>query len=250
MALPKVICLFDVDGTLTHPRQKIETECMDYLIKLKNRVPLALVGGSDIGKVLEQMDLDLEEACQVFEYVFAENGLFACKKNKVFHSQTIQEVIGEKKLQEFINYCLMYMSKIELPVKRGNFVEFRKGMLNISPIGRSCTYEERREFVSYDEKHKIRENFLNDLRKRFPVDKYGLHMCIGGQISIDVFPVGWDKRFCLQYLVDDGFSEIHFFGDRTLPGGNDHELYEDHRTIGHRVTSPDDTIAQLKALFK
>ncbi|KHJ48181.1 eukaryotic phosphomannomutase [Trichuris suis] len=226
---------------------------MDYLIKLKNRVPLALVGGSDIGKVLEQMDLDLEEACQVFEYVFAENGLFACKKNK-----TIQEVIGEKKLQEFINYCLMYMSKIELPVKRGNFVEFRKGMLNISPIGRSCTYEERKEFVAYDEKHKIRENFLNDLRRRFPVDQYGLHMSIGpirgifigGQISIDVFPVGWDKRFCLQYLVDDGYSEIHFFGDRTLPGGNDHELYEDHRTIGHRVTSPDDTIAQLKVLFK
>ena len=37
----------------------------------------------------------------------------------------------------------------------------------------------------------------------------------GGQISIDVFPEGWDKRFCLQYLTE--FKEIHFFGDKTTP---------------------------------
>lgn len=71
----------------------------------------------------------------------------------------------------------------------------------------------------------------------------------GGQISIDVFPKGWDKTFALRFVGSDGFKEIHFFGDKTAPGGNDHEIYEDSRTIGHTVTSPQDTIAQLKALF-
>ncbi len=47
----------------------------------------------------------------------------------------------------------------------------------------------------------------------------------------------------------DGFKEIHFFGDKTSPGGNDHEIYEDSRTIGHTVSSPEDTIAQLKELI-
>lgn len=32
-------------------------------------------------------------------------------------------------------------------------------------------------------------------------------------------------------------------------GGNDYEIYEDVRTIGHRVTSPEDTRRQLEALF-
>lgn len=44
--------------------------------------------------------------------------------------------MGEEKLQTFINFVLGYLSKIILPIKRGTFVEFRSGMLNISPIGK------------------------------------------------------------------------------------------------------------------
>lgn len=33
---------------------------------------------------------------------------------------------------------------------RGTFVEFRNGMLNVSPIGRSCTQGERIEFYELD----------------------------------------------------------------------------------------------------
>ena len=35
-------------------------------------------------------------------------------------------------------------------MKRGTFVEFRKGMLNVSPIGRNCSQEERDEFERFD----------------------------------------------------------------------------------------------------
>jgi hypothetical protein len=38
---------------------------------------------------------------------------------------------------------------------------------------------------------------------------------VGGQISFDAFPVGWDKTFCLRYVVPDNYDEIHFFGDKT-----------------------------------
>lgn len=34
---------------------------------------------------------------------------------------------------------------------RGTFIEFRNGMLNVSPIGRSCTQEERKEFYELDQ---------------------------------------------------------------------------------------------------
>ena len=51
-------------------------------------------------------------------------------------------------------------------------------------------------------------------------------------------------------MEGEGFKEIHFFGDRTGEGGNDQHIYEDPRTIGHAVNSPDDTVEQLKTLFK
>lgn len=39
---------------------------------------------------------------------------------------------------------------LKIPVKRGTFIEFRKGMLNVSPIGRNCSQAERDEFERYD----------------------------------------------------------------------------------------------------
>lgn len=75
--------------------------------------------------------------------------------------------------------------------------------------------------------------------------EYNLTYSIGGQISFDVFPQGWDKTFCLQFVADH-FDEIHFFGDKTQKGGNDHEIFTSPRTIGHTVTSPEDTRMQVK----
>lgn len=51
------------------------------------------------------------------------------------------------------------------------------------------------------------------LRKQF--SDYNLKFSIGGQISFDVFPVGWDKTYCLKHVQDVGYKEIHFFGDKT-----------------------------------
>lgn len=53
---------------------------------------------------------------------------------------------------------------------------------------------------------------VETLRKEF--GDLGLTYSIGGQISFDVFPIGWDKTYCLQF-VEGEFDEIHFFGDKT-----------------------------------
>lgn len=70
---------------------------------------------------------------------------------------------------------------------------------------------------------------------------------IGGQISADVFPKGWDKTYCLQFL--NSFDEIHFFGDKTEKGGNDYEIFNDPRVIGHKVNNFNDTIDILTKKF-
>jgi phosphomannomutase len=55
--------------------------------------------------------------------------------------------------------------------------------------------------------------FVKTLQEKFA--DYGLTYSIGGQISFDVFPTGWDKTYALGHVQDEGFEEIHFFGDKT-----------------------------------
>lgn len=237
-----VLVLFDVDGTLTQARRPVEAEMSQTLEQLKKVATVGLVSGSDLVKVAEQMGDDVVDK---FDYVFPENGLVAYKNGSLVGKESIASYMGEEKLQRFINFCLSYMSKIELPVKRGNFVEFRNGLINVAPPGRSVTAEQRAEFSAFDKEHGIRLKFRQALMDEFP--DMGLHFAIGGQISIDAFPDGWDKRFCLKHV--EGFKEIHFYGDKTEPGGNDYQLYADPRTIGHAVTCPQDTVKQLKDTF-
>ncbi|KRT80117.1 hydrolase [Oryctes borbonicus] len=247
MSRRKILCLFDMDGTLTKPRQAIDPKFDAFLTEvLKPICSLGVVGGSDFKKISEQMNGD--DVIHRFDFVFPENGLIQYKYGEEIGSQSIEQYIGEEKLQRFINFCLNYLSNITLPKKRGTFVEFRSGMLNISPIGRSCSQKDRDAFEQYDKIHNIRRNMIEVLKNEFTdVD---LTYSIGGQISFDVYPSGWDKTYCLRHLEQEGFEEIHFFGDKTDPGGNDHEIYNDSRVIGHKVTNPEDTRRILQELFK
>ena len=35
------------------------------------------------------------------------------------------EWLGEEKYKELVNFCLRYVADLEIPIKRGTFVEFR-----------------------------------------------------------------------------------------------------------------------------
>lgn len=239
---PGLIALFDVDGTLTAPRKEVTPEMLEFMSNLRKVVTVGVVGGSDLVKISEQLG---KTVITDYDYVFSENGLVAHQDGKLIGTQSLKSYLGDGQLKEFINFALHYIADLDIPIKRGTFIEFRSGMLNVSPIGRNCSQEERDEFEKYDKIHNIRPKMVSILREKFA--HLNLTFSIGGQISFDVFPQGWDKTYCLKYLND--FQEIHFFGDKTYKGGNDHEIYESERTVGHTVTSPEDTMEKCKALF-
>lgn len=230
------IFLFDVDGTLTKPRVQIEPVMHDFLKDLRKKVTVGLVGGSDLAKIKEQMNG--EETFNNFDYVFAENGLVAYKGEELIGKTSVVDFMGEEKCQRLINHALKLMADITIPVKRGTFVEFRNGMLNFCPVGRSCSREERNQFSEYDQKNHVRKAMVEDLQTNFGKD--GWEFVIGGQISMDVFPDGWDKRYCLRYVEKD-YKTILFFGDKTHKGGNDYELFADSRTQGYATDDPETT---------
>lgn len=59
----------------------------------------------------------------------------------------------------------------------------------------------------------MRAQFIDALKAAFP--SYPLIYAVGGQISFDIFPPGWDKTYCLQHVEMENWDEIHFFGDKT-----------------------------------
>jgi len=241
----KTLILFDVDGTLTPSRLQIKNDMRDTLQKLREKgFTLGIVGGSDLPKQEEQLG-GKDYIFSIFDYVFSENGLDAYYQGERFHQQKMINFMGEDFFQDFINDCLKILSKITIPKKRGTFLETRTGMVNVCPIGRSCSQEEREEFFEFDKEHKIRELICSKINEKW---ENNLKTSIGGQISIDVFPHGWDKTYCLQF-VENKFDKIYFFGDKTAEGGNDFEIFNDERTVGNTVTSPEDTIEQLTLLF-
>lgn len=89
-------------------------------------------------------------AVDAYDYVFSENGLVAHQGGKLLAEASLKTHLGEAKLQRLINFILHYIADLDIPIKRGTFIEFRKGMLNVSPIGRNCSQEERDEFERFD----------------------------------------------------------------------------------------------------
>lgn len=240
----KTLVLFDVDGTLTPARQKVSETMNSFLEKLKEKVDVGIVGGSDLKKQKEQMG---ENIINEVKYSFSENGLVAYKDGKLIGTTYLKDYLGEVNLKRIINFCLNYISKLDIPIKRGTFIEYRSGMLNISPIGRNCSNEERNEFEKYDLENNIRKDFVKVLKEEFK--DLNLTFSVGGQISFDLFPKGWDKTYCLKYLENENYENIYFFGDKTYEGGNDYEIFIDKRVIGNNVKNPENTINLCRNLF-
>jgi len=241
---PRKLALFDVDGTLSEARKKSTPETNLFLQELRSKVYIGVVGGSDLVKQKEQLG---DNIINETDYSFSENGLVAYKNGELIGKQSIASFLGEDNVKAIVNFALRYIADLDIPIKRGTFIEFRAGMLNISPIGRNCNQKERDEYEQYDLANSIRRTMIDKMSATFA--HLNLTYSIGGQISFDVFPKGWDKTYCLNFIEESEYDEIHFFGDKTFEGGNDWEIFCHPRVIGHTTTGPAHTIEQCRALF-
>lgn len=143
----RIIALFDVDGTITEPRAEATEEVKNFLQELRKKVVVGIVGGSDLVKQQEQVGANVVNEV---DYSFSENGLLAYKDGVVIGKQSISSYLGEANIKELVNFCLRYIADLDIPIKRGTFIEFRNGMLNVSPIGRNCNREERNAYEVFD----------------------------------------------------------------------------------------------------
>jgi phosphomannomutase len=150
-----------------------------FLAELRTKVVTGIVGGSDLVKQQEQIGTN---AVNDVDYNFSENGLVAYKDGELVGKASFKDHVGEANLKRLLNFILHYIADLDIPVKRGTFIEFRNGMLNVSPIGRNCSREERNDFEKFDlaSTPPVRATMVDVLRKEFA--DMDLTYSIGGQV--------------------------------------------------------------------
>ena len=218
------IYLFDVDGTLTHAKQKIDpTFAKDFKAWMVGKEVYIVSGGSFV-RIINQLGLDITERC---------SGIFACMGN-VFYQKI--DSINETGYSEwetvyenrFVPPKGLYrdldslVKTSEYHTKTGLHYEERVGMINFSVVGRNATIEQRHEYSEYDQVEKEREEIVSLLKSRYAT----LDFAIGGAVSIDIFNTGNDKSQIIDKYFNEAVehNEIVFYGDRIAYPGNDYPL--------------------------
>lgn len=134
---------------------------------IRQKVAIGYVGGSDLAKQQEQLGTASIPVTSLFDFCFAENGLTAFKLGVPLASNSFIKQLGEDRYKELVKFLLHYIADLDIPIKRGTFIEYRNGMINVSPIGRNASVQERNDYNKYDDEHKIREKLVAILREKF-----------------------------------------------------------------------------------
>lgn len=202
--------IFDVDGTLTPSRQKINPDFKNWFTEFCRENEVYLVTGSDYAKTQEQLG-DYLLRWPIFVYNCSGSDVWA-KGERIRTSNWT----APKELYDLLNG---WLDASKFPARMGQHIEERPGMINFSVVGRGATLGERKLYVDWDTANRERETIAYQINTTFE----NITATVGGETGIDIHPTGADKS---QILADFNLKEdkIYFFGDKTMPGGNDYPL--------------------------
>lgn len=245
------IYLFDVDGTLTVAKQKMDPKFQKQFLKWMNDKEVYIVSGGTFERILNQVGTDVLNKT---------SGVFACMGNIFLQKR---DIVNEPDYSEWV---IMYenkfvypknlvrrlesiVAKSDYPVKTGNHYEERVGMINYSIVGRNANQEQRKQYEEWDAENQERKQIVEKLREKFDT----LDFVIGGAVSMDIFNKGNDKSQIIDKYFSDALehNKIHFVGDRIPAPGNDHTLAEKLRShpngLAYEVETWEDTAKLLKS---
>ena len=230
--------LFDVDGTLTPSRKKIDKEFSKFFSNFCKHNQVYLITGSDRDKTVDQIGKTLFNKCK---------RVYNCSGNSVW--EKTKNVYTSEWSCPFVlsTYLELELNASKFPLRTGKHVETRPGCINFSVIGRNATFPERDQYVAWDQKTEERDKLAQSIRRLFP----DLSVTVGGETGLDIAPKGHDKSQILQDF--ETHDTITFFGDKTFVGGNDysiaHAIITNERGTVHQVSDYNETWEILKSKY-
>lgn len=201
--------VFDVDGTLTPSRGRIDESFRLWFSDFCIRNDVYLVTGSNYEKTQEQLG-DYLLRWPIFVY--------NCSGSDVWAKGERVRTSNWDPPSDLIETLTHLLDMSGFNTKTGNHIEHRPGSINFSVVGRNATTNDRLSYIEWDRTTNEREIISKKLNAMYPF----LHTSIGGETGLDIYPIGKDKS---QILKDfDSNDVIYFFGDRMDELGNDYPL--------------------------
>ena len=204
--------LFDIDGTLTDSRQKIDSEFETYMIDFCVSNKVAFVTGSDKNKTIEQIGQRLFSSADYS---------FNCAGNEVWKNGNLIHKSEWEPSEELLLYLQHFISTSKFHTHTGKHIEVRNGMVNFSIIGRNCTADQRKEYVQWDKSTSERERLQTKISAHFD----DLDVFIGGETGLDIYPKGKNKEQVIDFLkAHEPGEKYYYFGDQIFKNGNDYNI--------------------------
>ena len=255
----KPIVLFDMDGTLTLPREKADDAIIRALLDLSLHADIGVLTGSDMEYVTQQLpqisnladmssgNIDILPCNGTKRYVFIKGRGFEQRS-----TVSMLGTLGRETYNKILGKCCEWQVAImrdypDLPYT-GTFIQYRGSLLNWCPIGRSAGAQERKAWVDKDTEVMVRESYQAKLAKYISELHANVTVALGGSTSFDIYPTGWDKTYGLTYYHG---REAYFVGDKCQPGGNDWHIYEKLKPAGmsYETTCPEKTIEIIQDII-
>jgi len=206
------IYIFDIDGTLTPSRQRMTEEFAKFFDEWSAKNKYYLVTGSDLNKTEEQLPI---------AYLDRTEAIFPCCGNEMWKDNKQVYRKEFKPPQNLLTYLGEQLRFSDYPVRAGNHIEDRGTLLNFSIVGRNCSLVQRKDYNEYDIQMSERKTIAKYIRNTWK----DIDAVIGGQISIDIYPIGNDKSQILKHIWNKD-NEYIFIGDGIDNKGNDYPLAE------------------------
>ncbi len=244
----KKLIAFDVDGTISLSRSKIDNEMKILLQDLIEVKQVAIITGgafTDIEKqVLSEIGLDNKRNKNLT--LLPTNGgalyIFKNKWQQIFiHKLTNQE---KEKIIQAIKETTGSENCFNDKNSFGQKIQDRESEITYSALGENAPLELKKDWDPNGNKKKVLQLKLAEKLPEFEVK-------IGGTTSIDITPLGMDKAYALKKLMEYfklKKEDILFVGDSIYKGGNDYPAYEIGIDTVH-VLNPKETKEVIKSLF-
>jgi phosphomannomutase len=227
--------IFDVDGTLTVSRMKIDKEFGNWFEHFATHNACYIVTGSDREKTLEQVGSTIYNLC-IRVYNCSGNDVYEQGKNLYAAEWTMPEDV-KADLQVFLDESKFY-------AKTGLHFDTRPGLVNFSILGRRNTLEERAMYIQWDEHKQERVKIAEAMRAKYP----DILFEVAGDTGLDITLPSSDKSQVLKDF-EGSYENTVFFGDKIIPGGNDYSVAVKLKELGgeyYKVDSWEETWKILK----
>ena len=207
--MKKLIC-FDLDGTLTQHRSKLEEENKNLLDELGKKYKLLMVGAGNAPRIYAQMN----------EYPIDIVGNYGMQESKILNGKftIVREDVTKPDKEFFLKNIKYLREKYGYTEYKGDTVEFHStGMVTFPLLGTKAEIADKLAFDPNREKRKVLYPEVLEIFKDYTV-------YIGGSSSFDFSGKEYNKYDAImKYARENGYKndEILYVGDDFGDGGGD-----------------------------